>query len=232
MSIEDEPVIAARLKRFTNIFFTDYELIWIHLDNLASAHQTLVDTRVDIILLDLNIYGEDGFEVLKRAVSYAAQTIVVSAYVERAMEAFELGVVDFVGKPFNQQRLFKAFERAISDKVTTEKSLKYLSFRAGMTTEIVKVEDILFIKGADKYVDIVTQDGDVKFHDKSLGALCKILPDYFVRIHKSFIVPMTCVLAVNSRQGSRYYLTLCNGTQLPVGRTRIDRVRSLLKAYI
>lgn len=231
LSIEDEPVITARLERFVRLYFADYNLHWNHEDNLEQAHQFLINKRPDIILLDLNLYGEDGFELLRKSVSYAAQTIIVSAYTERAIEAYELGVIDFVAKPFTKKRLFKAFDRVLSDQWSENKTLKYLSFRSGHSTEIINVKDILFIKAADKYVDVITVSGDVKFHDKSLGTLCKILPEYFVRVHKSFIVPITNVLTVNSREGSRYDLTLRTGDQLPVGRTRVDYVRNLLESY-
>lgn len=230
LSIEDEPVITARLERFVRIYFADYDLHWNHEDNLEQAHQFLINKQPDIILLDLNLYGQDGFELLKKSVSYAAHTIIVSAYIEKAIDAYEMGVIDFVAKPFTRKRLFKAFDRVLTDQKSEFTKLKYLSFRAGQSTEVIDVKDILFIKAADKYADVITFGGEVKFHDKSLGALCKILPDYFVRVHKSFIVPMTNVLAVNSREGSRYDLTLRTGEQLPVGRTRVDHVRNLLES--
>ncbi|WWW34360.1 response regulator [Stenotrophomonas rhizophila] len=58
----------------------------------------------DGLLLDLNLGGEDGFELLRRAVAGRYHCVVVSAHRERALQAFEHGVLDFVPKPFSRER--------------------------------------------------------------------------------------------------------------------------------
>ena len=80
--------------------------------NLDDAEEHLVENEVDVLLLDLNLQGHDGFELLKNQVAKAFHTVVISAYGEKALEAFDYGVLDFIEKPFEAERLLLLVERA------------------------------------------------------------------------------------------------------------------------
>lgn len=82
-----------------------------HFSNLEDAQDSLVSQPVDVMFLDLNLHGKDGFLLLHEQLVQPFHTIVVSANTDRALEAFELGVLDFVGKPFTQERIDKALQR-------------------------------------------------------------------------------------------------------------------------
>jgi two-component system response regulator LytT len=227
--VEDEPLVARRLQRLTN------EIAGDQLDNtfvapsVATAEALLKETDIDLILLDLNLAGEDGFDLLKRFTAKAAHTIVVSAYVERALEAFEYGVLDFVPKPFTRARLEKALERLWGEARSAVPPTRQLSFETLKGVEVIALDDILFFKGADKYSEAVLGSGDTRFHGKPLNRLENILAPEFVRTHKSYLVHRRSITEVRSLEGSRYALQLKNGEQLPVGRTRVDHVRQLLE---
>ena len=228
--VEDEPLVARRLLRLTSEILGDRHKNTLIATTVAAAERQLESQDIDLILLDLNLAGEDGFDLLKRFTAKAAHTIVVSAHLERALEAFEYGVLDFVPKPFTKMRLAKALERlwqgAEGDKA---RITKQLSFETRKGVEVISVDDILFFKGADKYSEAVLKSGDTRFHGKSLNRLENILAVDFVRTHKSYLVHQRAMEDIKSREGSRYALSLKNGEQLPVGRTRVDHVRQLLE---
>src|SRR5262245_16102148 len=108
--LEDEIVAARRLERLTRRILSD------DVEHLAVAHglsdalRLLAGKRFDLILLDLNLSGEDGFDLLAEDVG-AAQIIVVSAHPDRAIEAFHHDVLDFVPKPVMDARLRQAINR-------------------------------------------------------------------------------------------------------------------------
>ncbi|MEO1370054.1 MAG: response regulator, partial [Acidobacteriota bacterium] len=103
MIVEDEALVARRLRRLlVDILGADrVEILWS--PDLPDARRRLADgTRIDALFLDLNLNGRDGFDLLSEAVAGRFETIVVSAHAERAIEAFEYGVLDFIAKPFGQ----------------------------------------------------------------------------------------------------------------------------------
>ncbi len=226
--VEDEPLVAKRLLRLIDeILGTRLNAIN-HAVSVADAENFLSAADYDLILLDLNLAGEDGFNLLKQFTAKAAHTIVVSAQTDRALEAFEYGVLDFVPKPFTKERLGKALTRLWDWTNDTPPATKHLAFETHGGVDVVALSDILFFKAADKYSEAVMESGMTKFHGKSLHRLEHILSSEFVRTHKSYLVHQKAISNVRSLEGSRYSLELCNGENLPVGRTRVDHVRQLL----
>ena len=228
--VEDEPVVAKRLARLAGEFLQD-RLSQNHLaSSTAEARALLQKQTIDLILLDLNLSGEDGFSLLREFTAKSAHTIVVSAETSRAIEAFDLGVLDFVAKPFTRSRLEIALQRFWQPDQEQQHTAKQISFESGSRIETINVEDIVFFKGADKYSEATLLDGRIKFHSKPLNRLGEILSEQFIRSHKSFLVQAKAIRSLRSLEGSRYEIDLVSGQSLPIGRTRVDHVRHLLAA--
>ncbi|WP_316847211.1 LytTR family DNA-binding domain-containing protein [Pedobacter psychrodurus] len=217
--IEDEARIAKRIERMTNDFFEGNATISI-CDSLKKGIDFLEKETIDILLLDLNLNGRDGFEVLSTMTSRSFQTIVVSANTEHALRAFELGVLDFVPKPFDFERLSLALGRSISTKKEISHTIRYLSLRKSGSIKLLELTDISHIQGAGIYSEVHLFNGTKALHDKGLDALEKILPSGFERIHKSYIVQTAHADQILVSSGSRYSLQLKNGEVLPIGRSR------------
>lgn len=226
--VEDEPFVSRRLARLAGELLSDHDPVTDCADSVSGALALLETKDVDLIFLDLNLAGEDGFDLLKRFTAKAAHTIVVSAHTDRAVEAFEYGVLDFVPKPFTKARLGKAVSRLWRQAEPQDATAKHLSFEVRTGIEVVALTDIMFFKGADKYSEAVLTTGATKFHGKSLNRLEQILGADFIRTHKSYLVHRGAITGVKSLEGSRYALWLSNGESLPVGRTRVDHVRQLV----
>jgi DNA-binding LytR/AlgR family response regulator len=225
--VEDEPMVARRLKRLTrSILGADPQID--HADRLADARDRLFDGSVDVLLLDLHLRGGDGFDLLKTSAAGTAHTIVVSAHTDRAIEAFELGVLDFVGKPFGRERLAEALRRVRRPAARDDPPARYLAVRRGGDTVLVDVDRVRRLEAAGSYSELVLTGGTTELHDKALGRLVPLLPDDFVRIHRSHAVRLSGVDRLRTHEGSRYDVVLDDGTTLPVGRTRVDDLRERL----
>lgn len=183
---------------------------------------------IDILLLDLNLNGEDGFDVLKSMVARPFHTIVVSAYTDKAITAFAYGVLDFVPKPFDEARLFQAFKRIDVKEKTTENGLKYLAVRKSGNITLIDINTVRYIKGAGIYSELHLQNDKSALHDKALDALEHILPPQFIRVHRSYIVCLTEGEKLIIQPGSRYSLLLKNGELIPVGRLRYKDLKEKL----
>jgi DNA-binding LytR/AlgR family response regulator len=217
--VEDERVAARRLERLTREFFNNELESVACIETLRGSEEFLTQNSIDLLLLDLNLNGDDGFQLLKLAVSGSFQTIVVSANTDRALAAFEYGVLDFVPKPVKSSRLWKAFER-LSQSSDSRHQAKFLALRFYGSIELISVDNILYLKGADDYAEIHCGNGAMHLHSKSLESLEKILPDRFVRIHKSYIVDKKSILRIHVQSGGKYEVELNTKEILPLSRAR------------
>jgi DNA-binding LytR/AlgR family response regulator len=226
--VEDEATVARRVETLTREVLGNKVTSIVVKQTFYEAKSYVFEHNIDLLLLDLNLNGKDGFELLKLAVSGAFHTIIISAYDERAIEAFEYGVLDFVSKPFTRKRLDKAFGRLHDAEKNASYLTKYLSIRAKGVLKVIAVSDVMYIKGAGVYVEVCLQDGSVELHDKTLEKLTAVLPSSFVRIHKSYIVNFDYVNLFHEKDYNKITCELHNGDQLPVSRTRYKEIKDLL----
>jgi two-component system response regulator LytT len=225
--VEDEATLANRLHRLTTEILGDKVTRVTVATDIDDADEFINENCIDLLLLDLNLKSRDGFQLLKQSVAGAFHTIVVSANVHRAIEAFEYGVLDFVAKPFSKARLASAFARYNIGEGANTTSARYLSVKYSGLIEVIAIDQLLYIKGASNYSELYLTDGTTKLHSKSLNQLMALLPKDFERIHRSYIVPMSTALKLQTFPGVSHQLTLRNGTVLPVSRSKAKELRQL-----
>ena len=215
--VEDEMLVARRLERMTR------EALGPRLSqidcatNLTEAVKLLERIDDAVVLLDLNLSGADGFDLLRRAIAEPFQVIVVSANVDRAIEAFELGVIDFVPKPFSAERLARALERVAGERGEQEVAPRFLAATLAGRLDLIAIDSVVAIHGADDYSEVETLGGQKHLHKKTLAALERLLPPDFCRVHRSHIANLKHAIRLTTGEGGRR-LIMSNGTQLPVSR--------------
>ena len=218
--VEDESRIAKRIEGMTRNIFGDRLQSLKCIYTLQEALRFIEGNPLDLVLLDLNLNGDNGFDLLGTAVSKSFHTIIVSAYKDQAIKAFEYGVLDFVPKPFSQDRLALAFKRATTKTLTENKNTKFLAIRKKGRVVLVSIEDVMYIKGAGSYTELFLSDGRKELHDKSLEKLEQLLSFSFERIHKSYLVKLSEIGKITVASGSKYMAELRNGECIPIGRTK------------
>lgn len=224
--VEDESRIAKRIERMTRDIFGDSLQTLKLINTLYEAMEYIDSNKLDLVFLDLNLSGESGFELLKTAVSQSFDTIIVSAYKDQAITAFEYGVLDFVSKPFNRNRLKQAINRSLVKDKTRTSEIKLLAVKKRHRIQLIPVEDLIYIKGAGAYTELFLSNGKKELHDKSLEKLEQLLPYSFERIHKSYLVKISEVKEVIVKPGSKYIAKLKNGERIPIGRTKYKHIKS------
>ena len=111
--VEDERPIARYIERLTRKILGEKIQSIRTLYTLDDAKAFLLENPIDLCLLDLNLNGENGYELLKQAVSGSFHTIIISAYPNQAIEAFKYGVLDFIEKPFTTNTIEASLCRLI-----------------------------------------------------------------------------------------------------------------------
>ena len=219
--VEDEAVVARRLARMVQEIASEAKI------EVRSSFEAALDllgrSSLDVLLLDLNLGGRDGFELLEAAAAGPFRTIVVSAHTGEALRAFEYGVADFVAKPFTRERLRLALERVAGPAPPPLGETRFLMVRKGRDTLRIAIDALVHVRGADDYSALHLEDGSVHLHEKSLSELAAMLPPRFRRIHRSYLVDMERVASL--RGGGRLDVVLQNGSTLPVGRIYRAEVR-------
>jgi len=224
--VEDELRIAKRIERMTQEILGDSLQSLNHVDALPDALEFIRNNPLDLLLLDLNLNGEKGFDLLASAVSGSFHTIIISAYKDQAIHAFEYGVLDFVPKPFNRDRLEQAFNRVITKGKPEDNQIKVLAIKKRGRIQLIPIEHLIYVKGAGPYTELFITDGTKELHDKSLEKLEQLLAHSFERIHKSYLVKMSEVKEIIVKSGSKYMAELKSGELLPIGRTKYKDLKA------
>jgi two-component system, LytTR family, response regulator LytT len=225
--LEDEKVAARGLQRMVQDIL-GREISWIGWEaSLDACRDALAETPVDILFLDLNLNGENGFDLLQGAVAGSFHTIVVSANEDQALRAFEYGVLDFVPKPVSEERLRKAINR-VKEANYAGKHAKYLPIRKPKGIALIQLEDVSYFRGDGNYVEIRIKSGRSEYHRQSLDSLAKVLPPQFSRIHRSYIVDRRDVQSVVSHGGGRYEVELAGGAKLPLSRIYYKNFKTVI----
>ncbi len=176
--------------------------------NVIEAKSILQEEQVDILFLDIQMPEINGLEFL-RLLKEVPATILITAHSEHALEGYELDVVDYLLKPVEFGRFYKAFVKAmniVSTRSNTNKQVQSTrvpknsqsdtkSIFIKTDKEIVKVdiEDILFIESMREYVKVFT--GNKKLITlQSLSKFEEALPaENFFRVHRSYIVNVNSI---------------------------------------
>ena len=195
-----------------------------HCYTAAEALSFLHQHPVDVLLLDVQMPEMSGLELL-RALPQAPHVILTTAYSEFALEGYEYGVVDYLLKPVPFPRFLKAVARlpapgpaaqppaplAPAPESAPSAPPAALLLRDGPTTHRVELADILYLEAYGNYVKVHTPGGRLVITDTLRRLLTELPPTTFLRVHKSFVVPLSRVERLEGNQ-----LTVA-GAALPLG---------------
>lgn len=202
-------------------------------ENVADGARLCEQSAPDLIFLDVQMPGADGFELLAR-LNPQPRVIFVTAYSEYAVRAFDVQAVDYLLKPVAPERMLQALQRAgalpgEAEALTLDDSV---CLRDGTRVVVTPLRDIIAIEAQADYTRVrFTQHAPLLVHRK-MREWESLLPESsFGRLDRSLFVNLTYVarLETTSRDTGHLYLSV---TQEPLrlGRVAIGRARALLSA--
>ncbi len=198
--------------------------------------------KPDVIFLDIQMPGMNGFELLK-SLDYAPQVVFTTAYQEYAIRAFEENAVDYLLKPIEGERLGKCIDRLVESpsKISVEEIEstirkiqarstvpEIISVKSGDRVIPIQLKEIFYFQSEDKLVRIFSARGSNFLIDNSLNSLEQTLPDNYLRIHRSHIVNINHILELKKYFNSRYmvYINDDNETVLTSGKSYYEAIKT------
>lgn len=167
-----------------------------HFITIKDAIAYLMENKVDIIFLDVEMQDENGFDVLDQLI-YSPQVILTTSKTEYAYNAFERNVTDFLKKPFTYQRFQIAMEKAIAAieaaGIKQEDQEDHIFIKSDGKLIRLLNNDILYVESMGDYVRFVTTDKKYICHNTIKGLEEKMNASTFMKVHRSFIVNITKV---------------------------------------
>jgi two-component system LytT family response regulator len=243
--VDDEP-IARQVLREDLERFADVEIAG-EASSGPEALLKIAQLRPHLVFLDLQMPVMSGFEVIQNlAGSPAPFVIIVTAFDQHAIQAFEAGAIDYLLKPVNEARLQRAVERAramqgkqaeiagsldqmaSSAKLLAPTASRKVIGRTGAEYHILNSEDVLAFQAERELVWIVTAKQRL-LATQSLRAIeLRLGGENFQRVHRNAIVNVNHIRKMTALSSQRWLVTLSNGLQLVVSKRQAHHIRQIL----
>lgn len=239
--VDDEELARTRFRTLLDTTGRDVHVVG-ETGNPLEAVNLIKDIQPDVVFLDIQMPGLDGFDVVDLVGKEPPHIIFVTAYDEYAIKAFEVHAIDYLTKPVRLERLQKCIDRlmeltvavqsgkAIKSLIESRASneLKRISTQSARGIKIIELSDIRYFEATEKLVFVHTKEKRAQV-DFTIDELENRLPAMdFLRIHRSYIVSVTCIKTIEAAQSGNWLATLDNGTALTVARRRVNDIKKLI----
>lgn len=182
-------------------------------EDAEDAHQTVTKRPIDLVFLDIEMPGMNGVELIK-CLERDLQVIFTTSKKKYAHEAFDLNVTDYLLKPFNYSRFLQAITKAHQLRyLRSESTHDQSQIFVRKDNQLLKIDldNILWIEAMADYVTIYTADDKYTVYSTMKNMEAKLDERQFVRIHRSYIIPLDKIKLVEGQE------VTINGTTLPIG---------------
>lgn len=240
--VDDEPV-ARRVLREELEQIDDIHLVG-EAEDGPSALSAIHDLRPDLVFLDLQMPGLGGFEVIRKLQPGAAipLIVIVTAFDQHAIEAFDTGAIDYLLKPVAQDRLAQAVERALKLRSRrgeiaqqfanvseiAEHSVRRIVARSGEEYLLLNASEVLAFEAEGDMVWIITARKRYLATQSLKVIQDKLRNTSFRRVHRRALVNIDHVRRMSSLSSQRWLLTLANNQEFIVSKRQAHTVRQLL----
>jgi two-component system LytT family response regulator len=241
--VDDEPLARAVVREYIGAH-EGVEIV-AECGNGFDAVKAVSELSPDLMFLDVQMPKLNGFEVLE-LVGRSVPVIFTTAYDKYALQAFEVHAIDYLLKPFSEERFAEALSRArarlaspaderevdvdalVADAQARQKPVERILIRDGAQVHVIPVERIDYVEAQDDYVSFVA-GGKSYLKDQTMAAVDASLdPSRFVRIHRSYLLNIERIARVELYAKDSRVAILHDGRKLPVSRAGYARLAKLL----
>jgi DNA-binding LytR/AlgR family response regulator len=226
VAIDDEPIALKVIENFCSEI--EYLTLEKSFNNPQDGLKYLNKFPVELIFLDIDMPHLNGIELYKQ-LKQDVMVIFITSRADYAVEGFNLRAVDYLVKPFTFERFTQAVKRAreflnINLQSSEIDKAKYLYIRADFSLVKIPISDILYIAAYDDYLKIFIQNQKTLVARMTMKAILEKLPaNKFIRVHRSYIVPLERIDAVKTKT-----ITV-SGQEIPLGVSYAEELANQFK---
>ena len=239
--LDDEPPAARAIEVMLQQAKDDFPAEIVGVSNDASeAIQLINECQPNVLFLDVEMSGYNGFEVLDRINIQHLLVVFVTAYRDYAVEAFKANAVHYMVKPISPKAFKKCLER-IKENITSGRfntegltnvldqlSNPSIAIKTSNGYEVVDCHDVIRIKSEGAYSQFFLENGKTLIQSKNLKQVSYTLPKkLFKRVSRSAIINIEKVRSFSFQDGGS--ISLCNGEELLIGRTYQTKIFGFLR---
>ena len=239
--IDDEPLARTIVCEYL-LRHSDIEVVQ-ECNNGFEGVKAIMQHQPDLIFLDIQMPKINGFEMLE-LVEHTPGVIFTTAYDEFAIKAFEANAVDYLLKPFTQERFDAAIQKwrqkqgqaaaepaaAKLQEITHKQPEEQLRIVVKMNSDIriIPVQEVQYLEAYDDYVKIHTAAGcflkkkTMGYYESTLDAA------QFVRVHRSFMIALPQLTRIEPLEKDTHVALLKNGTRIPLSKSGYTRLKNVL----
>lgn len=228
--IDDEPL--ARMELTYLLEQTNEVASIVQGESIEEAFQILLTDQPDLLFLDIHLTDESGIDLARKLTMVANPPLIIfaTAYDNHALEAFEVNALDYILKPFEEERVRKAIAKAKDalmakeikvNGISHEKNVSRLTIETDERIYLVDFEDVYYCEVQGKETTIYTCKGTYTSHT-TLAAIERTLsPEQFIKVHRSYIINLEAIKEIQPWFNQTYQITMANGGKVPVSRSYI-----------
>ncbi|PZR19771.1 MAG: DNA-binding response regulator [Flavobacterium psychrophilum] len=190
IAIDDEPLALKIIEHFCKQ--TDFIELDKTFTKTDEALKHIKKFPVDLLFLDIQMPGKNGIDFY-RQLDAEVMVIFTTAFSEYAVEGFNINALDYLLKPFSQERFMQAAEKARKEMQSKKTTLDHthLLIRADYKLNRIEFDDIMLIEGLDDYIRVHLKNKTTITARLSMKSILeKLPPALFIRVHRSYIVPV------------------------------------------
>jgi two-component system LytT family response regulator len=241
--IEDNPELRATNRKLLADYFVEVEVVG-EADSVDSGYKLIQQLKPHLLLLDIEINGGTGFQLLQKLKPYDFKVIFITGFNEYAMKAIKFHAIDYILKPVNAtefqvavQSTLDLIEKDLSTKEQNEIFLQSLNQNFGTSKimlrtlnalHLVKINDILYCKSDNSYTTFYLKEGEKIMVSKGIVFYDEIHSEagYF-RPHQSFLVNLRHVKRLDKTDGG--FVVLDSGAEIPISSRRKKSLIQMLE---
>lgn len=234
--IDDEPLARSVVSEYLSSH-GDFSIVD-ECNNGYEGLKSIEEHQPDLIFLDIQMPKINGFEMLE-LLDHQPNVVFTTAYDQYALKAFDAAAVDYLLKPFSQERFDQAIEKLSDSKSSEEVTIADIPnkqpdehlrivIKDRDTIKIIPTKDVSCIEAYDDYVKVHTKEKTylkkktLTHYERSLN------PSDFVRVHRSFVINIHFLTGIENYEKNSYRAILSDERRVPISRTAYGPLKEKL----
>lgn len=243
--VDDEENSRKALLNMLQYYCKDIDVIG-QAENITGAYEMINEYNPDVVFLDIQMPGGNGFELLKKFKPIPFKVIFVTAYDHFALRAIKLSAVDYLLKPVSPKELIRSvgklekqmdvedmFDKQIEtleDNMQSDRQVKKIILNTSTTMHVIKINEVIRCEADENYTRVITEDGKAVLVAKTLKDFDEMLSPFgFCRIHQSHLINLSHVITFEKSVG---IVILTTKERVPVSSRRKEFFLAALQRHV